>query len=87
MALVESSSRVNSVMEWSREDSTEDLDHDVPETSAEEDDKLQQYWAKKDRRPSSILKEFAGDSLGLKDNQRICMYLMKFGKTCSNIYL
>lgn len=68
--------------EWTPEGSTE-LDHDLPETSVEEDDKLKEYWAKKDRRRSSILKDFAADSLGLRDKERICMYLAKFGKICA----
>ena len=67
--------------EWTPENSTE-LDHDLPEGSVEEDDKLKEHWAKKDRRRSSIYKDFGGDSLGLRDNHRVCMYLAKFGKTC-----
>lgn len=70
---------MSTAVEWRRECSP-DLNHDVPEDSIEEDDKLKEHWSRKDRRRSSILKDFAGDSLGLKENQRICMYLAKFGK-------
>ena len=66
-------------VQWTRELSPE-LDLEVPEDSVEEDEKLRQHWAKKDRRRSSGLKEFVGDSLGLKDNQRICIHLAKYGK-------
>lgn len=72
---------MSTVLEWTGEEDSTELDHDIPEASGEEDDKLKEYWAKKDRRRSSILKDMAGDSLGLKDNQRICMYLAKCGKT------
>lgn len=74
-----SMTRVMDAREWP-EDCT-DLDMDCPENSAEEDDKLREYWAKKERRRSSILKEFVGDSLGLKANQRTLMHLTKFGET------
>ena len=72
--------QVVNTAEWAGEDSTE-LDLDVPENSTEEDDKLREYWAKKERRRSSFLKDFVGDSLGLKENQRILMHLTKFGET------
>ena len=68
--------------DWVHVQDGAEWDHEVPEGSAEEDDKLKEYWAKKDRRRSSVLKEFVGDSLGLKDNQRICMYLSKCGESC-----
>ena len=66
-------------VDWTRELSPE-LDLEVPEDSVEEDGRLREHWGKKDRRRSSILKEFAGDSLGLKENQRICIHLAKYGK-------
>ena len=55
-------------------------DHDIPENGIEEDDKLKEHWTKKERRRSSIFKDFAGDTLGLKENQRIYMTLTKCGK-------
>lgn len=67
-----------SAAEWKQE-STE-WDTEIQEKSVEEDDKLREYWSKKDRRRSSVFKDFVGDSLSLRDNQRICMYLAKFGK-------
>ena len=70
--------KVVNTAEWAGEDSAE-LDLDVPESSVEEDDRLLEHWAKKERRRSSFLKEFAGDSLGLRDNQRIWMHPAKFG--------
>lgn len=67
-----------STVEWTQD--APEWDHEVPENSVEEDDKLSEYWAKKERRRSSIFKDFVGDSLGLKENQRICMYITKLGK-------
>ena len=75
-----------STSDWVHVQDGAEWDHEVPEGSAEEDDKLREYWAKKERRRSSVLKEFVGDSLGLKDNQRICMYLSKLGESCDNNY-
>ena len=72
--------QVVNTAKWAGEDSTE-LDLDVPENSTEEDDKLREYWAKKERRRSSFRKDFVGDTLGLKENQRILMHLTKFGET------
>ena len=72
-----------STAEWTGENPAE-LDLDVPENSTEEDDKLREYWAKKERRRSSFLKDFVGDSLRLKDNQRILMHLTKFGETAAS---
>ena len=74
-----------SAAEWTREPAEWDME--VPENSAEEDDKLREYWSKKDRRRSSILKDFVGDSLSLRDNQRVCMYLAKFGKLVARFCL
>ena len=75
--------QVVNTSEWAGEDSAE-LDLDVPETSVEEDDKLREHWSKKERRRSSFLKEFVGDSLGLKHNQRILMHLVKYGEAGSS---
>ena len=72
--------QVVNTAEWAGGEDSGELDLDVPENSTEEDDKLREYWAKKERRRSSILKDFVGDSLGLKDNQRIFMHLTKFGE-------
>lgn len=69
--------------DW-REEDGEDWDNEVQEGSIAEDDKLKEYWAKKDRRRSSFLKDFVGDGLCLRENQRIAMYLAKFGE--SSIY-
>ena len=74
-----------STSDWVHVQDGAEWDHEAPEGSAEEDDKLKEYWAKKERRRSSVLKEFVGDSLGLKDNQRICMYLSKLGESCDKI--
>jgi len=66
--------------DWQGEDG-EDWDNEVPEGSIAEDDKLKEYWAKKERRRSSSLKDFVGDALCLRENQRIAMYLAKFGES------
>ena len=58
----------------------EEWDNEIPEDIVEGDSKLLEYWAKKERRRSSFSKDFVGDSLGLKDNQRIRMYFTKCGE-------
>lgn len=66
--------------DWQREEE-EDWDNEVPEGSIAEDDKLKEYWARKERRRSSFLKDFVGDALCLRENQRIAMYLTKCGES------
>ena len=44
-----------SAAEWTQEPVVWDME--VPESSVEEDDKLREYWSKKERRRSSILKD------------------------------
>lgn len=53
--------------------------------SAEEqevlDSRLRQHWARKVRRRSSDGKSFLGDSLDLKEHQKVCSYLVKNGNS------
>ena len=58
--------------------SDEDSDRETSVELQEGDQRLKQYWAKKARRRSSLFKKFDGDKLGLKDNAKIGMLMMKY---------
>ena len=58
----------------------EDDDVNDPEAGESHDKKLEQLWARKQRRRSSDLKIFQGDRLKLQDNTKIVMLLTKNGK-------
>ena len=56
-----------------------DEEDEAPETGSNEghDKKLEELWAKKQRRRSSDLKIFQGDRLGLKDSSKMVVLLAK----------
>ena len=61
--------------------SDDDAEHCQSEQPAK-DLKFKQYWEKKERRRSSVHKEFpgAGDNLGVKDNPKTQLILTKNGE-------
>ena len=66
--------------DWRGAEEEAEWDNEIPEGSVGEDDRLKEYWAKKERRRSSFDKYLIGDGLGLSENQRIVLYLIKCGE-------